>query len=296
MRRRRLGRGLLVGRFGLRTSLAGRMLAGGVIFTAILIAGVSGFLLVSRSQQTNAGALSNADNRAGVAGELVSRVIQPQAQYAATTVAALSSLQLALSGANPAALVAAEFAQKRIDNLPGLGVAVLSRTGAVLYTSECDIPGADGVANHPATAACETGPIPHVTASLASVRDALKVETTVACQQPSAVIAASASLRAQCPSGVEGVETLAGGLPALDVAVPVYDVHAGTDAPLGVVVYSAQLQTQFTRYGPVIGYTPVFLGAGGGSSLIRFTGTADTPAPAAAPAAITRQVAHPQTG
>src|ERR1022692_2228258 len=108
MRARRPGRSLIVRRFGLRTSLAGRLLAGGIVFTALVIAGVSSFLLVSRSQQTNAGALSNADNRAGVAGELMSRVVQPQAQYAATAVATLSSLQLALSGTNPAALVAAE--------------------------------------------------------------------------------------------------------------------------------------------------------------------------------------------
>jgi signal transduction histidine kinase len=296
MRRRRLGRSLFVGRFGLRTSLAGRLLAGGVIFTAVLIAGVSGFLLVSRSQQTNAGALSNADNRAGVAGELVSRVIQPQAQYAATTVASLSSLQLALSGANPTALVATEFAQKRIDNLPGLGVVVLNKAGTVLYTSECDSVGSGGVTTHPATTACEAGAIPHVTASLASVRDALNVETTAACQQPSAAIAANPALRAQCPSGVEGVEALAGGLPALDVAVPIYDAQGGTNAPLGVVVYSAQLQTQFARYGPVIGYTPVFLSAGSGGRLIRFNGPADTPTPAAAPGTIAQQVAHPASG
>ena len=138
MRARRPARGLFVRRFGLRTSLAGRLLAGGIVFTALLIAGVSGFLLVSRSQQTNAGALSNADNRAGVAGELISRVIQPQAQYAATAVASLSSLQMALSGSNPAALVAAEFTGKRIVNLPGLGVVVLNGAGTVLYTSECD--------------------------------------------------------------------------------------------------------------------------------------------------------------
>src|SRR5487761_1259127 len=105
MRARRLGRSLLVGRFGLRTSLAGRLLAGGVVFTALLIAGVSGFLLVSRSQQTNAGAQSNADNRAGVAGQLIARVIQPQAQYAATNTASLTSMQLALDGKTAAALV-----------------------------------------------------------------------------------------------------------------------------------------------------------------------------------------------
>src|SRR5580700_10468583 len=111
-------------RFGLRTSLAGRLLAGGLVFTALLIAGVSGFLLVSRSQQTNAGALSNADNRAGVASQLISRVIQPQAQYAATNTASLTSMQLALSSASQATLVAAEFTLKRVVNLPGLGVAI----------------------------------------------------------------------------------------------------------------------------------------------------------------------------
>jgi signal transduction histidine kinase len=293
MRARRPGRGPFVRRFGLRTSLAGRLLAGGVVFTAVVIAGVSGFLLVSRSQQTNAGALSNADNRAGVAGELVSRVIQPQAQYAATAVASLTSLQLALSGTNPTALVAAEFTEKRIVNLPGLGVAILNKAGTVLYTSECDSAGPADTTTHPATGVCEDGGIPHVTAGIASVRDALNVETIAACQQPGATIAASPTLRAECPSGVEGVETLAGGLPALDVAVPVFNVQAGTNAPLGVVVYSAQLQTQFARYGPVIGYTPVFLAAGSGAGLIRFAGGADAPTPAAAPPAIAQQVAHP---
>ena len=293
MRARRPGRSLIIRRFGLRTSLAGRLLAGGIIFTALLIAGVSGFLLVSRSQQTNAGALSNADNRAGVAAQLISRVIQPQAQYAATAVASLTSLQLALAGTDPGALVAAEFTQKRVVNLPGLGVAVLDRHGTVLYTSECDSAGAAGATTHPAIEACEAGAIPHVTAGIPSVVDALKVEGIAACQQPSATIAATSSLRAQCPSGVEGVEMLAGGAPALDVAVPVFNVEAGTEAPLGVVVYSAQLQTQFIRYGPVIGYTPVFLGAGSGASLIRFNGSADTPSTSSAPSTIAQQVAHP---
>jgi signal transduction histidine kinase len=293
MRARRPGRSLFIRRFGLRTSLAGRLLAGGIIFTALLIAGVSGFLLVSRSQQTNAGALSNADNRAGVAAQLISRVIQPQAQYAATAVASLTSLQLALAGTNPGALVAAEFTQKRVVNLPGLGVAIFDSHGTVLYTSECDSAGPTGATTHQAIGACEAGKIPHVTATLPSVVDALKVERAAACQQPGATIAATPALRAQCPSGVEGVEMLVDGLPALDVAVPVFNVEAGTEAPLGVVVYSAQLQTQFVRYGPVIGYTPVFLGAGSGTSLIRFTGSADTPSTSSAPSTIAQQVAHP---
>ena len=154
MRARRSGDSLVARRFGLRTSLAGRLLAGGIVFTALVIAGVSGFLLVSRSQQSNAGALSNADNRAGVADELISRVIQPQAQYAATDVASLSSLQLALSGADPSARVSAEFTQKRILDLPGLGVAIFDKNGNVLYTSECDGTLLTGASTHPSTSAC----------------------------------------------------------------------------------------------------------------------------------------------
>ena len=292
MRARGSGRSHTTRRFGLHTSLAGRLLAGGIVFTALLIAGVSGFLLVSRSQQTNAGALSNADNRAGVAGQLISRVIQPQAQYAATAVAGLTSMQRALGGSSQAALVGAEFTQKRVVNLPGLGVAILDGRGNVLYTSECDIPGPAATTTHPVTSACEQGSTPHVTSSLASVRDALQVAATPSCRQSSLTIAASPTLRARCPSGVEGVETLAGGLPALDVAVPVLNVQAGTFAPLGVVVYSALLQTQFARYGPVIGYTPVFFSAGTTTSLIRFAGGADTPTSSTTPTTIAQQVAH----
>src|ERR1700680_1675680 len=136
MRARGSGGSLIARRFGLRSSLAGRMLARGVLFTSLVIAGVSGFLLVSRSQQTNAGALSNADNRAGVAGQLIARVIQPQAQYAATNTASLTSMQLAMRGKTPATLVAAEFTQNRVVDVPGLEVVILDSHGGVLYTSE----------------------------------------------------------------------------------------------------------------------------------------------------------------
>ena len=291
MRARGSGGSLIARRFGLRTSLAGRMLAGGIIFTALLIAGVSGFLLVSRSQQTNAGALSNADNRAGVAAQLIARVIQPQAQYAATNTASLTSMQLALSGKAPATLVAGEFIQKRVVDVPGLEVVILDSHGGVLYTSECDGTTPAGVTSHPATTVCEQSSTPHLTPSLASVRDALQVAATPACQQASVAIAADPTSAARCPSGVEGVESLAGALPALDVAVPVFNVQARSYVPLGVVVYSAPLRTQFARFGPVIGYTPVFLSAGAGSKVIRFTGSADTPDLSTAPTAITGQLA-----
>ncbi|HEY6469823.1 MAG TPA: ATP-binding protein [Candidatus Dormibacteraeota bacterium] len=289
MRARDSGGRLVARRFGLRTSLAGRMLAGGVVFTALLIAGVSGFLLVSRSQQTNAGAQSNADNRAGVAGQLIARVVQPQAQYAATNTASLTSMQLALSGKDPATLVADEFTQKRVVDVPGLDVVILDNHGTVLYTSECDTT-TDGATTHPTTAACEQGTEPHVVSSLSSVSDALQVASTVQCEQAPAAVATTPSSASLCPSGVEGVETLSGGLPALDVAVPVFNVQAGTYAPLGVVVYSAPLQAEFARFGPVIGYTPVFLSATGSGTVIRFTGSADTPHDATTPASIAQQL------
>ena len=283
-------------RYGLRTSLAGRLLAGGIIFTAVLIAGVSGFLLVSRSQQTNAGALSNADNRAGVAGQLISRVIQPQAQYAATNTASLTSMQLALSGTSPATQVAAEFTDRRVVDVQGLDVVILSTKGAVLYTSECDTTTSEGATTHPATAACEAESGAHVASTLPSVRAALQIAALTACQQPRTIIAASKATAARCPSGVEGVELLSGGLPALDVAVPVYNVQAGTYAPLGLVVYSAPLQVQFERFGPVIGYTPVFIGVGAGSRVVRYAGNEYTPDSASVPSAVEQQLAdkaHP---
>ena len=294
MRVRGSGGRFIVRRFGLRTSLAGRLLAGGIIFTAVLIAGVSGFLLVSRSQQTNAGALSNADNRAGVAGQLISRVIQPQAQFAATDVASLTSLQLALSGNDPATLVADEFTQKRVVALPGLAVAILDSHGNVVYTSECDTVSGSAT-THPATRTCEQAAEPHVTGALSSVSAALAVAFTASCEQAGTVIAASSTLRARCPSGVEGVEMLPGGVPAFDVAVPVLNVQAGSYAPLGAVVYSAALPTQFSRFGPVIGYTPVFLGVASGAKLIRFSGKANMAVPATAPPSIEAQLAAHRT-
>src|SRR5450759_1528766 len=167
MRARGFGGSLIARRFGLRTSLAGRLLAGGIVFTALVIAGVSGFLLVCRSQQTNAGALSNADNRAGVAGQLIARVIQPQAQYTAPNTAALTSMQLAMSGTAPSTLVAAAFAERRVVDVPGLEVVILDSNGAVLYTSECDGTTPAGATTHPTTAICEQRSTAHVTAALA---------------------------------------------------------------------------------------------------------------------------------
>src|SRR5438552_9077954 len=124
-------------RLRVHTSLASKLLLGCLVFTVLVIAGVSGFLLVSRSQQTNTAALSNADNRAGVASQLLSRITQPQAQYAATDLANLASMQRALAASAPASAVAEEFTSKRVIAVPGPDVVVLDAHGSVPYTTEC---------------------------------------------------------------------------------------------------------------------------------------------------------------
>jgi signal transduction histidine kinase len=278
-------RSLRLPRFRVHTSLASKLLLGCLVFTVLVIAGVSGFLLVSRSQQTNTAALSNADNRAGVALQLLPRIIEPEAQYAATDVAGLDSMQLALSGQSPASAVAQEFVSKRVLAVPGLDVVILDAHGGVLYTTECDSAAGAGQTQppHPATATCEAGKAPHVTTALVAVHDALAIAAKPACHAAAATIASSASLLAQCPAGVEGVELVGGSVPAFDVAVPVFNSQTGSYAPLGVVVYSSQLRTLFTRFGPLIGYTPVFLVTTGTPSVTRYTGGEYTPVTDTAP-------------
>lgn len=271
----------------MRGSLATRLLLGGLVFTIALIGCVSALLLLSRSQQTQASAQTNADNRAQVADQLVTRVVGAQASFAATDLAAIGSLQAALAGPAPATAVSTEFADGDVVILPGLDVAVLDMHGTVLYTSECDRT-SGGRTIHPSTSQCETGRTPHVSATLQSVQDALAVARTPACQAPSTTVVTNTSLPAACPATSEGTELL-GGLPAVDVAAPVFNAAAGTYAPLGVVVYSSPLQTQFTRLGPVIGFTPDFVDATT-TRIVRFSGTAYTPTAAALPASLLMQL------
>jgi signal transduction histidine kinase/HAMP domain-containing protein len=274
-------------RRGLRGSLATRLLLGGLVFTIALIGCVSALLLLSRSQQTQASAQTNADNRAQVADQLVTRVVGAQASFAATDLTAIGSLQSALAGSDPATAVSAEFADGNVVILPGLDVAVLDMHGTVLYTSECDHT-SGGHTIHPPTAACETSSTPHVTAALQSVQDALAVARTRACQAPSTTVVTNTAVSTPCPATSEGTELL-GGLPAIDVAAPVFNAVAGTYAPLGVVVYSSPLQTQLARLGPVIGFTPDFVDASG-TRVVRFAGTSYTPTPALLPTSLLTQL------
>jgi signal transduction histidine kinase/HAMP domain-containing protein len=71
----------------IRTSFALRLLAAGVGLSLVLITGISAFLLISRQQQTRAAALSNADNRAKVIGQLFEQITRPTLQLEARTAA-----------------------------------------------------------------------------------------------------------------------------------------------------------------------------------------------------------------
>src|SRR5207302_865015 len=106
-------------------------------------------------------------------------------------------------------------------------------SGTVLYTTECDASSTGG-AQHVPTADCEARPMTHVVSTLAAVQGAMQIATKPACHVAPAVIASSTTLTAQCPTGVEGVELLAGDVPSFEVAVPLFNAQAKTYAPLGV--------------------------------------------------------------
>ncbi|HKR99365.1 MAG TPA: ATP-binding protein, partial [Candidatus Dormibacteraeota bacterium] len=280
-------------RLSLRSSLAGRLLVGGLTFTVVLTAGVGGFLLVSRGQQTSSGALSNADNRAGVAGQLIARVSEPQAQYAATDLASLNSFQVALASSSPATRLAQEFSDRRIVLVAGVDIVVFDTSGNVLYTTECDQLAPNATATHPSTADCEAQG-GRVSNRLSSVHLALTTVNNAACK-PGAGGATNAAAQPSCPQSVEGVENLADHLPSFDVAVPVFNQQAHTNAPLGVVVYSSPLRTLFQNYGPVIGYTLLYIENGPSPAMLRFVSNGAAPAPVPAPAEIMNQTARHAT-
>jgi len=71
----------------IRSSFALRLLAGGLAMALLLIAGISGFLLISRQQQTRTAELTNADNRAKVIGELFTQITTPTLTTEATGLA-----------------------------------------------------------------------------------------------------------------------------------------------------------------------------------------------------------------
>jgi signal transduction histidine kinase len=259
--------------------LATRLLAGGVAFTTLVIAAVGGFLLVNRNQQMQAAALSNADNRAGVAAQLLLRVTEPQALYAATSLAELPLTESSLVQQRPEALTGESSAGRSAATVPGINAAVISTQGTVLYTTECQSAG------KPAASAsrCRTMTPEHVLAGAPVVMKTLATLQREDCRLQAAGMAAAT---AACPTHVDGIETLASGAPSFDVAVPVRNTLDSSEAPLGVVVCTAPLQAQMQRFSPVIGFPAVFLAAGQHESLLRYGGNGSVPSVSSVPAAL----------
>lgn len=71
----------------IRSSFALRLLAAGVTLSLVLIVGISAFLLISRNQQTQTAAITNAGNRAKVINELFDEITEPQLKLDAFAVA-----------------------------------------------------------------------------------------------------------------------------------------------------------------------------------------------------------------
>jgi signal transduction histidine kinase/HAMP domain-containing protein len=126
-------------------NFATRLLIGGLVITLGLIGSVSAALLISRAQETNGAALSNADGRAKLLRSLLQHVTAPQALAAAKNLACAGSVINALSPSSPSS---AGGIKNSIVNVPDETPFVFDATGKLIY------PATTGTA--PATGALES--------------------------------------------------------------------------------------------------------------------------------------------
>jgi len=214
----------LIGR--LRSSFASKLLLAGLVFALVVIGSVSGYLLVSRDQQTTAGALSNSDNRASVMRQVLESFTGEQSLSAARNLARQPSVIAALAGATPAASAATLLRGASIADLGDEILLLSDSRGTPIYARA-----ASGV----------TIPASDAQAATGVLRDAV----------------GGSRCRIDGQSGACGVDALAGGLPAFAVAVPVLD---GTTVA-GAVGYVAPLQYQLQRFSTLFQFQTVFIPA-----------------------------------
>ena len=176
----------------LRRSLAAKLIAGGCVLALVVVGGVAGYLIASRAAQTQTAALSNADNRAGVMAEVLSRFTGTESLSAATSLAAQPALAAALAGPDAATAVPALVSAGAPVDVDGTVLAVTDRGGNLLVSRPSPVLGS--------------------TVVLASAPPAM----TVALDGGRCTVSAATSTAGGC-----GVETLDDGQPAYDVAVPV---------------------------------------------------------------------------
>jgi signal transduction histidine kinase len=214
----------LLGR--LRSSFATKLLAAGLILSLLVIGGISGYLLVSRDQQTRAGALSNSDNRAAVMKEVLESFTGEQSLSAAQSLAKQPALVSALQSDTPAASVAQRFAGSATTDLSQEILLIADATGTPIYARPAPDVAGVGV---PASAVQDV------------LRDALTGSVCAFNNQP----------------GACGLDVLAMSQPAYTVAVPVI---VGTRA-IGAVAYVAPLQFQLSRFSTLFQFPTAFIPA-----------------------------------
>ena len=212
----------------LRRSFAAKLIVVGCLLALVVVGGVAGYLIYSRTAQTRTVAQSNADNRVGVMAQVLERFTGAESLSAASSVAGQPLLQAALAGPNPATAVSALFARGASVDLTGEVLLVTDSTGQVL----------DSLAS-PSVAALQP-----ITAAPEAVRTALAHGQ---CQR---------SDGGPTPGGC-GIEVLGGGEPAYVVAVPVLD----NGTVVGAVAYVAPLAYQLVRFQALFGFPTAFIPA-----------------------------------
>ncbi|HEX4580174.1 MAG TPA: ATP-binding protein [Candidatus Dormibacteraeota bacterium] len=212
----------------LRRSFAAKVIAGGCILALVVVSGVAGYLIFSRTTQTRAAAQSNADNRVGVMAQVLQRFTGAESLSAAASLAGQPLLQAALASPDPATAVRALFERGASVDLSGEVLLVSDRSGRLL----------DALAS-PSVAA-----LPSVTATPEAIGTAL---ARGKCQR---------SDGGPTPGGC-GIEILSGGDPAYVVALPV--LANGT--VVGAVAYAAPLAYQLVRFQALFGFPTAFIAA-----------------------------------
>ena len=232
----------------LRRSFAAKLIAGGCLLGVVVVSGVAGYLIYSRTTQTVEAARSNAENRVGVMAQVLERFTGTEALSAATTLATTAPLVAALSSPTPGAAVTTLLRTASVDLTSGDVIVVSDASGNLLYTQ----------------AAASLGTLPAVT----QVPDAIRVTLAGGlCRR-----ADSGPVRGGC-----GTEVLSAGYPAFVVAVPVVD---GRGTVVGAVAYAAPLADQLNRFEALFGFPTVFVDAGHTGTELRPSarGTAPTTA------------------
>lgn len=218
----------------LRGSFAAKLLVGGLILALIIIGAISGYLIVSRNQQTQAGALSNSDNRVAVMRQVLELFTGKQSFATARGLAQEQPLVVALSAANPTATVPQLFAASPPVDLSGEVLLITDAAGAPVFTRRA-----------PDLAAV----------SMTQFQQVLSVSYALQGQR--------CALTGQ--AGACGVDLLPGGIPAYTVAVPV--VAGGVT--VGVVAYVAPLQQQLQRFNTLFQFPTAFIPQGYPQLVIR---------------------------